>query len=515
MKKAADTGAWDNILDKVAGDRLSYAVDAQAMFNKKLRELAPGLVTASACPFRNVESYPPITLSNVDESDLQAQWEQIELPYHAPFGVDFYKRPGKKAWGHPEVWNDAGTGDQILTTLWQMVMRGADGVGCSDPVPPWHFAIKGNTDDPRLSWNGTSSVYRSLNAVLQQLRAMVRLHAEPRQGGHCGQRADVQDRRLVGRHGAAFRPRDGGLCRLPARAPAGEHRLCRGHPARHAEAVRGGARGRSDRGDGAGAGRGADRPPRRSGVAVFADGTCRPELVKDFVPLGLSFNHLEKDPSPAADDHAYWRTAAYAKAAAPQLAKALARVRPVADVENPEVFVSERRAEEGRYLFVVNNTTFGDLEPGHLWRVTLACASLVPQVVPLKLDGIEGRAVYDVFAGKQVQPAGGMVQADCRNMPARVFAILPAAIARVEGIVAPKRSRVARPMRWEVRVQDGAGKPIASGRARPRPPAGGRRQCAGPAICLGGVARHQRRVHPAAQCTRRPGDHGSGRTAER
>ena len=24
-------------------------------------------------------------------------------------------------------------------------------------------------------------------------------------------------------------------------------------------------------------------------------------------PLGLSFNHLEKDPSPAADDHAYWR----------------------------------------------------------------------------------------------------------------------------------------------------------------------------------------------------------------
>ena len=167
VKKAADTGAWDNILDKVAGDRLSYAVDAQAMFNKKLRELAPGLITASACPFRNVESYPPISLSNVDESDLQAQWEQIELPYHAPFGVDFYKRPGKKAWGHPEVWNDAGTGDQILTTLWQMVMRGADGVGCSDPVPPWHFAIKGNTDDPRLSWNGTSSVYRSLNAVLQ------------------------------------------------------------------------------------------------------------------------------------------------------------------------------------------------------------------------------------------------------------------------------------------------------------------------------------------------------------
>ena len=119
------------------------------------------------------------------------------MPYHGPFGVDFYKRPGKKAWGHPEVWNDAGTGDQVLPTLWQMVMRGADGVGCSDrPCRRGTSRLKGNTDDPRMSWNGTNSFYRSLNAVLNQLRAMVRLHAEPRQGGHRGQRADVQDRRM-------------------------------------------------------------------------------------------------------------------------------------------------------------------------------------------------------------------------------------------------------------------------------------------------------------------------------
>ena len=134
LKKAAATGAWDDVLDKVADHRLSYAVDAQALFNKRSGSWRRGLVTAVACPFRNVESYPPITLANVEESDLQAQWEQIGMPYHGPFSVDFYKRPGKKAWGHPEVWNDAGTGDQVLTTLWQMVMRGADGVGCSDPA---------------------------------------------------------------------------------------------------------------------------------------------------------------------------------------------------------------------------------------------------------------------------------------------------------------------------------------------------------------------------------------------
>jgi len=74
LKQAASTGVWDNVLDKVADRRLSYAVDAQAMCNRKLKELAPDAVTAVACPFRNVESYPPVTLSNVDETDLQAQW---------------------------------------------------------------------------------------------------------------------------------------------------------------------------------------------------------------------------------------------------------------------------------------------------------------------------------------------------------------------------------------------------------------------------------------------------------
>ena len=107
------------------------------MFNKTLAGIAPKMITASASPHRNVESYPPVSLSNVQEVDLQAQWEQILLPYSVPHGVDFYKRPGKRAWTHPEIWNDAGTGEQILPTLFQAVMRGADGVGFSGTVPPW------------------------------------------------------------------------------------------------------------------------------------------------------------------------------------------------------------------------------------------------------------------------------------------------------------------------------------------------------------------------------------------
>jgi outer membrane protein assembly factor BamB len=460
LKKAAATGTWDPVLDKVAGYRLGYAVDAQALFNQKLKELAPAAVTAVASPYRNVESYPPVTLSNVDESDLQAQWEQIGLPYHGPFSVDFYKRPGKKAWGHPEVWNDAGTGDQILTTLWQMVMRGADGVGCSDTVPQWHFAVAGNTDDPRLSWNGLSSVYRSLNGVLKQYGpwfASMQNH-DPVAIVASGRMYKIDD--WVGATGRHFaRVMEAYIACLHAHRPASivfaedlqpdtlkkfKAVLVVGQTVEFEPALAA-----------------ALKAARAAGVPVFADGTCRPELVKDFAPLGVSFDKMEKDPTLAADDHAYWRVAAYAEANGPAVAKALTAVRPVAEVQNPAVFVTERQAEQGRYLFVVNNTMPEELDPGYLWRVTLGCASLVPQIVPVKLAGTEGRAVYDVFAGKQVQPVGGMVQADCRNMPARVFAVLPTAVSRVQ-IQGPKTVVGGGRLPWEVQVQDSAGKAIAA-----------------------------------------------------
>jgi hypothetical protein len=164
LKQARDTGTWDPVLDRVSSYRLNYAVEAQGLFNQTLRSIAPKMVTAVACPHRNVEAYPPVTLANVDEVDLQAQGEQVAVPYHAPHGVDFYKRPGKRAWAHPEIWNDAGTGEQILPTLLQALMRGADGVGFSGPVPPWGI----RPEDSRLSYQGTASVYRALGAFLKE-----------------------------------------------------------------------------------------------------------------------------------------------------------------------------------------------------------------------------------------------------------------------------------------------------------------------------------------------------------
>src|SRR5262249_16846151 len=77
---------------------------------------------------------------------------------------------------------------------------------------------------------------------------------------------------------------------------------------------------------------------------------------------------VEKDPSAWQDDTAYLRFPGYYASHRAALTKALGKATaPVAETDNPEVLLSERAAEEGRYLFVVNDTP-PDLDPGQLWR---------------------------------------------------------------------------------------------------------------------------------------------------
>src|SRR5688572_10392376 len=121
------------------------------------------------------------------------------------------------------------------------------------------------------------------------------------------------------------------------------------------------------------------------GTEVFRDDTCRAGLVKEFTPLGTSFDRVGKDRNPWQDDTAFLRFPGYYRAHLPALRKALGKVLPpVAEVDNPEVLLSERAAEEGRYLFAVNDTV-PDLDPGQLWRVTLAITTRVPVQVPVRL----------------------------------------------------------------------------------------------------------------------------------
>lgn len=458
LKHARDAGAWDPVLDRVSDYRLSYAVEAERLFNGTLRRLAPSLTTAVACPHRNVEAYPPVTLSNVSEVDLQAQWEQIALPYAAPHGVDFYKRPGKPAWTHPEVWNDAGTGEQIIPTLFQAIMRGVDGVGCSGPIPPW-----GNLpEDSRSSYHGTASVYRAFNCIPRQYGPWLRtLENNDAVAIIVSRRMLSTDewRNVTGTYFA--RVMEAYATCLHAHTPA-RHIFVEDLKPNLLDQFKAVLV----------IGQTVELEPdwvqalkaaQAHGVAVFHDGTCRATLVGNFNPLGISFDHFEKDPSPASDDAAYVRFPAYCRANAPAVARALERATVAsAAVDNDEILLSERRADEGRYLFVVNNATPA-LDPGQLWRVTLFSASRVPLQVPVRLPhGVP--AVYDVFAGKRASPereagAQRVVQADCRSLPARLFALLPAAISRVE-VRGPAAVEAGQMFAWAAEVQDENGKPI-------------------------------------------------------
>lgn len=448
LKRAKETGAWDPVIDEVADRRLHWAVEAQDLFNRTIKPIAPRLVTAVCGPYRNVEAYPPFTFGNVDEVDLQAQWEQIALPYHAPHSVDFYRRPGKRAWVHPEAWNDSGTGDQLLPTLLSALQRGADGIGVSGPMSPWMTASDGLPHDPRSAHYGTVSVYRALNDLLGrygpwwnslEARDPIAIVAD-------GRMLKIDDWLGQGVTGKYFaRVYEAWAACLHAHLPA-THVFAEDvtpESLRRFKAV-------------LLVGQQVELEPKllealkSAGIPVLYDGTCRAEVVRDFTPLGASFDHVERDTHPASDDSAYWRFPEYCRATVPALREAIAP--PAVTIENDEIFLAERRSEDGRYVFLVNNTTPA-IEPGQLWRQTLCVATRVPVVAKV---GIGKGHVYDAFALRKVD--GPEVRADLRDLPARIFAVLPEAIARVDLQASPIKP--GERATWSVRVLDGSGKPI-------------------------------------------------------
>ena len=469
LKKAGESGAWDPVLDKVSAIRLGYAVAAQDLFNTALRKLddKKRLVTAVAAPYRNVESYPPVTLANVDEVDLHIQWEQMGMPFHAPHNVDFYKRPGIRGWGHPEVWNDDGTGGQILGDLCAMVMRGANGAGMSGQVPPWtdplvvvgHGSFGEMPDDPRGSHYGQVTVVRALNGLLRHYGPLFNaLENDDRVAiavsGRMYKTDDWGDR-IMGLHFA--RELEAYLSCMHAHQPA---RFVFAEDMKPDSLARFKAVLLVDqRIEPEPALAEALKNARAAGVPVFHDGTCRAGLVKDFTPLGISFDKLEKDPSMAGDDHAYWRFPQYAEANRAVLAKALDAVTPPpAATGNGAVWVSRRKAGQGSYLFALNYA-MPDVDPSCLWRIGLRVASRLPVMAALKLSPDLRGIYYDVFALKEVKPRDGVLEADLRTMPMRLYAVLPSVIAQV-AVKGPKSVKPGEAFAWNIQIQDANGAAI-------------------------------------------------------
>jgi hypothetical protein len=425
LKKAKETGAWSPVLDAVSDRTFAHAVEAEKRFRAAMNAVTPGKLSTMTGPYRAIQTHPPTIFQNADEVDLHYQAEQIQPPQVTPHEVDFYKRAGKPAWGHPELWNDDGTGGMIFPTLLQMVMRGADGVGQSGPVGPWQKDDP-TQSDPRSGAMGTTSSFRAIYTLLKQYGPwLTTLESADKLAIVVStrmQRIETWDGKIGGSYfDSLFEAYS--AC-MYAHRPASfvfVEDLKPDTLQKYKAVLLVNQRVELDPPLAA-----ALKAAEKAGVKIFADGTCRAELVKDFTQLGVSFDRVKQDPAAWQDDAAYVRFPNYFKTHAETLRKVLGPVvPPVAECSNPEIMLTERRSGEGRYIWAVNNTMLG-WDPGLAWRMTLQLTHRVPVVEKLKLDVPDGWVVYDVFGRQEVKHEKGAITCDLRTMPARLFAILPA-----------------------------------------------------------------------------------------
>ena len=448
LKKARESGEWSPVFDTVSDRTFSYAVEAEKRFRAVMNGIVPGKLSTMTGPYRAIQTHPPTIFANADEVDLHYQAEQIQPPQVTPHHVDYYKRPGKPAWGHPELWNDDGTGGMIFPTLLQMTMRGANGVGQSGPIGPWAVRDPGQSD-PRSAAAGTTSSYRAIYELLGRYGPWLATLE------NADRVAIVVSTRMArietwdGKIGSAYFDSlfEAYSSCMYAHRPASfvfvedlkpetlkkyqavlvvDQRVELDPPLaaalKHAQA---------------------------GGVKVFHDGSCRSELVKEFLPLGLSFDRVKQDPHAWQDDAAYFRFPQYFKTHAEQLWKVLDKVvRPVADCGNPEIMLTERRSGDGRFIWAVNNTMLG-WDPGLMWRVSLQMTHRVPLIEIVKLDVPEGWVVYDVFSRKEVKHEKGEIICDLRTMPARLYAVLPQPVAKLE--IEKFSAKNDEPIKWTVK----------------------------------------------------------------
>ncbi|MEU6192886.1 PQQ-binding-like beta-propeller repeat protein [Streptomyces sp. NPDC047061] len=440
---AAGDPAWAPVLDTVTDRSITLKPTAAKEFRKALDNASPGrttaLTTALTPPYRQPQTVPPLLFAQADEVDLHYQGEQIQVMLATAHMVDFYRRPGKPAWGHPELSNDDGTGGMILPTLFQQVLRGPNGTGLVpdegvrqvEPVTAYAERTGGSgwkRGEPRSGGAGKTSVQRAAFELIARLAPTVAgarsadriaivvstrmLRLETNEGGWF---ASLYFARLYDAYNAclhAHRPASFVFTEDIAEDATAD--VLRGYQAVLL------------------VGQKVDLDPpldealRAVQANVYADDTCHPKYRTAFRPLGFGFDQvdLSREPAWQGDDTSYHRLRRAFLAQGAAVAGALAAVPPVAECDNPEVLLSERTAGDITYIWAVNNTR-PDWEPETAWRVGLLCAQRLPVQARLKVRLPLLHHVVDVLTGTPVSLLDGVFTADLRTVPARLYAIVP------------------------------------------------------------------------------------------
>ena len=454
-RKILESGKWDPETVRFSDAVVNVIPQTDKSLNAALQEATPGKINSVTGPYRSATLYPPVTFATAAEMDLFCQAEQLQFPFTTLHNVDFYKRPGKRAFGHPETWNEDGSGGQIGAIVLGQAVRGADGTGWeTDAVPYKHLrlggasgATPGSSEDVRSTWQGQVSAYRSMSGILKNYGPwLTTLESGDRVALVVSQRmirldwwdtylAGIYFQRLYEAYNALLythRPasfvfiedlKGDTLRKYKALIVVGQ--LVELEPA-WATAL---------------------KDAQSAGVSVFCDDTCRKEWVKGFTPLKVGFDQVEKGLGIMNNDYAYYTLPRIFKEEALGINRALGSLVPaVADVENPEIMLTERKNGEGRFVWALNND-LPDLEPWQMWRMGSYITHRVPQVVPIKLDA-KDMTVYEVMA---MQKVDSQTVADLRSVPARLYAILPKPIESIS-LKAADKLTAGQALSWELAV---------------------------------------------------------------
>ncbi|MFD5698266.1 PQQ-binding-like beta-propeller repeat protein [Streptomyces lasiicapitis] len=436
-------GAWLAVLDTVSDRTFAHKRDVADHFRTVLKSVLPHGVGAMTAPYRERQVPPQIVFTGADEVDLHFQAEQIQPPQVTRHMCDFYRRPGKPAWGHPELGNDDGTGGMIMPTVLQQVMRGASGTGMVTDIGAEHVeglhaleerggASGGVPGHARSGSAGKTSVLRALFDLCARLGPVTAgaQSADPvaivvstrmqRIEFNEGQYAGVYTQRLYEAYNACL------YAQRPASFVFTED--VSAEVLRRYQAVL--VVGQTVELD----------PPLAAALAaadvpVFADASCHADRVTGFTRLDIGFDHVEKTQQQSV--HGYQQPilnndAAYASLRtlflehAAKLRTALSAVTPFAEcVDNPEVQLSEWTTGGVRYIWAVNNTML-NWEPGLAWRVGLLCGHRIPVMARIKVRLPLLHQVVDLLTGRPVTTLlGDEFTADLRTVPGRLYAVVP------------------------------------------------------------------------------------------
>ena len=459
--KEAAAGPWNEILDRIEDRKYAFAVDAQQGFNKALkaadelsarREQIParGFKTASAGPYRRPEVLPEVNFANVDFMDVHYQAEQITTPDWIPHGIDVSRRQGQELWVHPELWNDFGTGEQILPSLWMALLRGAHGIGTSGNIPNWPAVSL----DSRSAYQGTTSVFRSLFRATEELSEPLRGIQECTEPWNDHERVGivVSPRQLkieTFGHGVGSptfsRQFEAYQSFLYANCPARFVSLEEIRQRFLASSKPSGSDLRNSFDGLLLVGQTVDLEPEwkellklasAAGVRILADGTCRSERWPSAQPLGITFDAIEKVHSANSDDAFYLYPSRFRKNALAlqpvirDLIKASRRPANRAILveaqsadnldQSAVVLIQEFATKDSRLVMVVNNTPTL-LPPGQLRKVGRAISTRSPVVAQIKIQLSSDETVIDLFSGQELS---GEITADLRDTYARLYQII-------------------------------------------------------------------------------------------